>query len=615
MFAIALSLLVLLSACSSAPPTGPAAGRALIDEAAAAMGGWLVLDSVKSQEIITGGTDVEPLQAVEPTGQPRLINQFGQTIVVDFEKNRMRLSFDAMREYPSRQPVKFVEVLDGDAGMLETPQADGKTTRERMHPSRYATRLRDMRRMPIRILYTAKNAADLTREPDKIDGKVTINVLRFKDGSQPVELQLDSFNKLPLRVIYTEDDPIYGDTFNELTFVDWRDYNGVRLPQTQAIFLNGNKIREERVRTLINNPKYEESSLTIPAEIRSQPEVGERIVSQWPLRRLVMGVNYLDFGREQKVELVEVAKGIYHIKGSDHHSMAIEMKDHVIMVEAPFFEERSVAVIKAVEEKIPGKPIKYLVVTHFHIDHSGGIRAYAAKGATILMQETNAPFLKTLLSRPKTMRPDSLAKNYNYGERLSSEGGVVHGQTATIGFWQNKNGQGIISGGASTSGVCNSGTWLRHYAPFQDLSATASCSAVATYVYNVIKAANASGSSMNAMLKAQMLATALDVYFSDPALSGNKIAAPAPIGGIAIDLTLVCQMIDGTGGSATCSGTYENVSAAFGGATHLTVSQMIAYASSQSNLGGSPWYAVASQFACGRGARCASLMETNGTSA
>src|SRR5438093_5748578 len=410
MFAIALTLLMFLSACSSAAPTGPAAGRALIDEAAVAMGGWAVLDSVKSQEIITGGGDVEPLQAVEPTGQPRVINQFGQNIIADVERTRMRLCFDATREYPARGPVKFVEVLDGDGAMLDTPQADGKTTRERMHPSRYATRLRDMRRMPIRALYTAKNAPDLTREPDKIDGKVTINVLHFKDGGQPVELQLDSFNKLPLRVIYTEDDPIYGDTLNELAFFDWRDYNGIRLPQTQAIFLNGNKIHEERVRTLINNPKYEETSLTIPADIRSQPEAGERIVSQWPMRRLVMGVNYLDFGREQKVELVEVAKGIYHIKGSDHHSMAVEMKDHVIMVEAPFFEERSVAVIKAVEEKIPGKPIKYLVVTHFHIDHSGGIRAYAAIGATILIQETNIPFLKTLLSRPNTMRPDSLAK-------------------------------------------------------------------------------------------------------------------------------------------------------------------------------------------------------------
>src|SRR5215467_14320469 len=175
MFAIAFALLMLLSACSSAPPTGPAAAKALIDESATAMGGWAVLDSIKSQEVITGGSDVEPMQAIDVAGPPRVINQFGQDVIIDFEKNRMRLSFDSVREYPSRQPVKFAEVIEGDAGMLETPQADGKTTRERMHPSRYATRLRDIHRMPLRLLYTAKNAADVTRESDKVDGKTTIN--------------------------------------------------------------------------------------------------------------------------------------------------------------------------------------------------------------------------------------------------------------------------------------------------------------------------------------------------------------------------------------------------------------------------------------------------------
>src|SRR5437868_7913296 len=284
MVAIVLALLMVLSACSSAPPTGPAAAKSLIDASAAAMGGWAALDAVKSQEIITGGQDLEPLQAMEPSGQPpRLINNFGQTITVDYEKNRMRLSFDAVREYPARNPLKFAEVIDGDAGMLEAPQADGKTTQERMHPSRFATRVRDMHRLPLRILYTAKNAPDVTREPDKVDGNTTINILHFKDAGQAVELQLDSFNKLPLRAIYTEDDPIYGDTMNELAFFEWRDYSGIRLPATYAIFLNGNKIREEHVRTLINNPKYEDASLTIPAQIRSSPEVGERIVSEWPI--------------------------------------------------------------------------------------------------------------------------------------------------------------------------------------------------------------------------------------------------------------------------------------------------------------------------------------------
>jgi hypothetical protein len=152
----------------------------------------------------------------------------------------------------------------------------------------------------------------------------------------------------------------------------------------------------------------------------------------------------------------------------------------------------------------------------------------------------------------------------------------------TIGYWQNKNGQGIITGQAKT-GVCPSGTWLRQYAPFQDLSATATCAQVATYVTNVIKAANAAGTSMNPMLKAQMLATALDVYFSDPALGGNKIGAPAPIGGVAIDLTKVCA------NPGSCS-SYINAGPAFGGAASKTVSQILTYAASQSNAGGTVWY-------------------------
>lgn len=167
----------------------------------------------------------------------------------------------------------------------------------------------------------------------------------------------------------------------------------------------------------------------------------------------------------------------------------------------------------------------------------------------------------------------------------------------TMGFWQNKNGQGIITGQAKT-GTCPSGTWLRQYAPFQDLSSTASCSQVAGYVYNVIKSANASGASMNAMLKAQMLATSLDVYFSDPALGGNKIGAynglgtkQQPIGGLSIDLTQICKMANSTTGTATCSATYSNVSSAFGGAPSMTVSQMLAYVASRSNAGGSAWYA------------------------
>jgi glyoxylase-like metal-dependent hydrolase (beta-lactamase superfamily II) len=103
--------------------------------------------------------------------------------------------------------------------------------------------------------------------------------------------------------------------------------------------------------------------------------------------------------------------------------MVVEMKDHLVVVEAPLFDERSVAVIKALEEKFPGKPVKYLAITHFHFDHTGGIRAYAAEGATLLAPEGMVPFVKEMLERTHTLRPDSLAK--------ASVKGSIEGVTET----------------------------------------------------------------------------------------------------------------------------------------------------------------------------------------
>src|SRR5205085_6229944 len=157
----------------------------------------------------------------------------------------------------------------------------------------------------------------------------------------------------------------------------------------------------------------------------------------------------------------------------------------------------------------------------------------------------------------------------------------------TMGFWQNKNGQAIIS----KANQSNLGTWLRGFHPFSDAPSTG----VATYAYSIIKAATCSGptsSPCNKMLRAQDLATSLDVYFSDPALGGNKINAPTPLGGVKVDLSNVCHMIDGSGGTATCSGTYENVSAQFGGATCLSVSGMLGYQNTSDPAAdaGAVWY-------------------------
>jgi glyoxylase-like metal-dependent hydrolase (beta-lactamase superfamily II) len=112
-----------------------------------------------------------------------------------------------------------------------------------------------------------------------------------------------------------------------------------------------------------------------------------------------------------EVKVDKAAEGVWHITGGSHHSVAIEMADHVILFEAPLGDGRTVAVIDAVKQTVPGKPIRTVVATHLHFDHSGGLRAAAAEDITIVSHESNQAYLKEAYAAPRTLGPDCLAKS------------------------------------------------------------------------------------------------------------------------------------------------------------------------------------------------------------
>jgi glyoxylase-like metal-dependent hydrolase (beta-lactamase superfamily II) len=101
----------------------------------------------------------------------------------------------------------------------------------------------------------------------------------------------------------------------------------------------------------------------------------------------------------------KLGDGVYLIKGG-YAAIAVDFKDHITIIEAGQSEARGLAVIAEAKKLIPNKPIKYVVNTHSHIDHSSGLRAVVAEGATILTYQLNKAYLEKTLSAPHTLNPD-----------------------------------------------------------------------------------------------------------------------------------------------------------------------------------------------------------------
>jgi glyoxylase-like metal-dependent hydrolase (beta-lactamase superfamily II) len=105
---------------------------------------------------------------------------------------------------------------------------------------------------------------------------------------------------------------------------------------------------------------------------------------------------------------------VWLIGGGSHNSVAVEFRDFVAVVEAPLNEARSLAVIDEVMRIIPNKPIQYVVNTHHHFDHSGGLRTYLSMGATIITHPANRDFYVNVMLYPgsRTLQPDRLSQFY-----------------------------------------------------------------------------------------------------------------------------------------------------------------------------------------------------------
>jgi glyoxylase-like metal-dependent hydrolase (beta-lactamase superfamily II) len=117
-----------------------------------------------------------------------------------------------------------------------------------------------------------------------------------------------------------------------------------------------------------------------------------------------MNVSYLDFGRNIEPVFGPLADGVFQIKGTSHNSVLIELQDYLVVVEAPLYEERSEKVLAAIAERYPTKAVRYVIPTHFHNDHSGGMRTYMVAGISVIAPAISAAHYERIGSAPNTIR-------------------------------------------------------------------------------------------------------------------------------------------------------------------------------------------------------------------
>jgi glyoxylase-like metal-dependent hydrolase (beta-lactamase superfamily II) len=175
--------------------------------------------------------------------------------------------------------------------------------------------------------------------------------------------------------------PVVGDMQVETTYSDYQDFGSVKFPTKIVQKTGGFPSLDLTVTDVKPNA---------PVDIQVPDNVRQAAV---------------------KVQAQQVADGIWYLTGGTHHSVLVEMKDYVVVVEGPQNDERALAVIAEVKKLVPNKPIKYVVNSHHHFDHAGGLGPFVAEGVTIITHAINKPFFEQALAAPRTVSPDKLAQS------------------------------------------------------------------------------------------------------------------------------------------------------------------------------------------------------------
>jgi glyoxylase-like metal-dependent hydrolase (beta-lactamase superfamily II) len=433
----AIAIVLILGAAMPNPASAQAASPSdLVKHAVEAQGGVEALRALKRIAVKGEVRHWEPEESYVAGGPPVFTDRSTFSIVWDLEKGMARTDWDRAIQFPAATHDIYSETVTPTRGYadvagteLTIKQADlPPPGKQAMSGIRVAAHLRELERSsPILLLKAMDSPQKLTALPDRTLGggpfhgafggffpPVSLPAVAFADGATTFTILFDRETHLPVAIRTRDDDAILGDSNYDVILSDWRSVGGARIAHSLVYTLDNIRIAKIAYTSIVADPTIPAGMFVVPETVAAaaKPPTTGDVPYQWVLRRLNFNrfpdsdaVNFMPGGG---LKLVELSPNVQQIVGGSHNGLIVAMKDYLIVFDAPINEWQSRFTISAAKAKYPGKPIRYLVLTHHHTDHAGGARTYVAEGATVIVPSPDKAFFERVFKMPHEVAPDEL---------------------------------------------------------------------------------------------------------------------------------------------------------------------------------------------------------------
>ena len=384
----------------------------LIKQAVAAEGGVDALRGLKGLAIKGDAKFWEPGQSYAAGGEPRFLGDATFAITWDVAKGVSKTDWDRDQKYPEPIRLKYTETLFPSFGVNSEEKGAQPMSRIRV-----AALLRELERASPQLLLNAMNDPSnvLPLDPQPL-GKASLPAVSFTDKGTKFTILFDRETHLPAAVRTRDDDNIHGDSNYDLVLSDWKTVGGAKLAEGLSYQIGGVEVAKLNYREVAAVPSIPDEAFAVPEAVKAvaPPPATGNVPYQWVLRRLFL-TRFLDsdnviYPNGGNLKLVELAPNVQHVEGGTANNLIVAMKDYLVIFDAPYGELQSRWTIDAAKAKYPGKPIKYLVLTHHHMDHTGGMRTYVAEGATVIVPAPDKAYFEQDVAAARTLVPDDLQK-------------------------------------------------------------------------------------------------------------------------------------------------------------------------------------------------------------